>query len=156
MAQLSTTIANAFIANFQDLAKQVHTLADTLSEDQFWVKPYSYGNSFGHLVLHLTGNLNYYIGTQIAQTGYVRARDREFNDSAQLSKSETLKRLDEAIALVTATLEKQTDESLSQQYEAELCPNFIKDRFGILLRCATHFHHHVGQMIYLQKALTNG
>jgi len=33
-----------------------------LSEEQFWIKPFAFGNSFGHLVLHLTGNLNYYIG----------------------------------------------------------------------------------------------
>ena len=155
MVDLSPTIARAFNASFRNLAKQIHTLADTLSEDQFWTKPYSYGNSFGHLVLHLTGNLNYYIGTEIAGTGYVREREREFNDAIRLSKRETLKALDEALALVTATLENQTDESWTEKYEAELAPDFVRNRFGIFVRCATHFHHHVGQMIYLQKALTN-
>ena len=57
---------------------RIRELAAPLSNEQFWQKPYPYGNSFGHLVLHLTGNLNYYIGAQIANTGYVRDRPREF------------------------------------------------------------------------------
>ena len=55
-------------------------------------KPFPFGNSFGHLVLHLTGNLNYYIGTQIAGTGYVRDRDREFTETQHLPKEEVLQR----------------------------------------------------------------
>jgi hypothetical protein len=27
------------------------------------------------------------------------------------------------------------------------------NRFNIFLRCASHLHHHVGQMMYLQKEL---
>jgi hypothetical protein len=42
--------------------------------------------SAGHLPLHLTGNLNYYIGAQIAATGYVRDRDREFTESGSTSQ----------------------------------------------------------------------
>jgi hypothetical protein len=51
-------------------------------------------------VLHLTGNLNYYIGAQIANTGYVRDRPREFNEPAPPSKEEALKRFDEAVMMV--------------------------------------------------------
>jgi len=40
-------------------------VVDPLSNEQFWPKPYPYGNSIGHLVLHLTGNLNYYIGARV-------------------------------------------------------------------------------------------
>ena len=77
MNDLSNTIANGLSSSYQDFGKRVHALTESLSEEQFWKKPYSYGNSFGHLTLHLIGNLNYYIGTQIAKTGYVRDRERE-------------------------------------------------------------------------------
>lgn len=150
MSDLSNTIANGFSASFQEFAKRVHTLAEPLSEEQFWRKPYSYGNSFGHLVLHLTGNLNYYIGAQIAGTGYVRDRDREFTDSLPPAKAEALQRFDEAIAMVVRTLAEQTAETWSQEYEAigaAMCPT----RFSILLRCSAHLFHHIGQMIYLTK-----
>ena len=54
-----------------------------LPREKLWVKPYPYGNSVGHLVLHLTGNLNHYVGAKIAATGYIRDRPREFNDPAE-------------------------------------------------------------------------
>jgi len=50
----------------------MHKWVDPLSNEQFWRKPYPYGNSVGHLVLHMTGNLNYYIGARVAGTGYLR------------------------------------------------------------------------------------
>ena len=78
MDELSGTIAEGLAAHFEELAKVLHRLAEPLSNEQMWTRPYPYGNSFGHLVLHLTGNLNYYIGAQIANTGYVREREREF------------------------------------------------------------------------------
>ena len=34
----------------------------SVAEEQLWTKPFPFGNSIGHLVLHLTGNLNHYIG----------------------------------------------------------------------------------------------
>jgi hypothetical protein len=151
MTELSNTVSNGFIIAFREFEQRVHTLSEKLSEEQFWTKPYPYGNSFGHLTLHLIGNLSYYIGTQIGKTGYVRDRDREFTDSAPPSKAETLRRLDETVGMVIATLQAQTDESWSAPYEAVNLNDSIKDRFGIVLRCTAHFYHHIGQMIYLEK-----
>jgi len=150
MSDLSNTIANGLSSSYQDFGKRVHTLAESLSEEQFWKKPYSYGNSFGHLTLHLIGNLNYYIGTQIANTGYVRDREREFTESNPRPKQEVLQQLDVTISMVVKTLEAQTAETWSQEYQATGA-EYTKDRFGIFLRCASHFHHHLGQMIYLVK-----
>jgi Protein of unknown function (DUF1572) len=151
MSELSATAASGFMNSYRNFSRHVHALSDTLSEEQFWTKPYPYGNSFGHLVLHLTGNLNYYIGARIAGTGYVRDREREFNDQAGRSKEEVLRGLDEAVSLVLATLESQTAETWSEAYEATDAADFVRDRFSVFLRCATHFDHHLGQMIYLEK-----
>jgi hypothetical protein len=63
--------------------EKVHELVEPLSNDELWRRPFPYGNSVGNLILHLTGNLNYYIGAQIAKTGYVRHRDSEFSDSGK-------------------------------------------------------------------------
>ena len=151
MNKLSSTIAGGFINSYRDFAARVHELSENLSEEQFWTKPYPYGNSFGHLTLHIIGNLNYFIGARIAGTGYVRDREREFTEGAPPPKEEVLRRLDEAVTMVSATLEAQADDDWSKEYEATAAADFIEDRFGIFLRCATHFHHHVGQMVYLQK-----
>ena len=84
MDSLHAIIANGLAERYTYLADGVRELAAPLSEEQFWQKPFPFGNSFGHLVLHLTGNLNYYIGAEIAGTGYVRHRDREFTEPKHL------------------------------------------------------------------------
>ncbi|MGA7557562.1 MAG: DinB family protein [Terriglobales bacterium] len=147
MADLKSTIASSLTARYKKLAGAVHELAAPLSNDQFWAKPFAFGNSFGHLTLHLTGNLNYYIGAQIAGTGYVRDRLLEFSESTRPSKAEVLKKFDQAIAMVIDTINHQSAEDWSKEYVAVGAD--ARDRFGIVLTCATHLHHHIGQMMYL-------
>src|SRR5215470_9448496 len=111
MNELSNSIANGFIHAYRDYVQRANALSEKLSEEQFWTKPYPYGNSVGHLALHIIGNLNYYIGAQVAQTGYVRDRDREFTEADPPPKEEVLRRLDEVVELVVKTLEAQTTDS---------------------------------------------
>jgi hypothetical protein len=125
----------------------VRELAAPLSDEQFWAKPFPFGNSFGHLVLHLTGNLNYYIGAQIAGTGYVRDRPQEFVATARPSKESVLKVFDEAVEMVVRTIRSQSAKDWSVAYSAVGVD--ARNRFEIVLQCATHLHHHIGQMMYL-------
>ncbi len=154
MSELSESITGALVRSYREFGQRVHDLSGNLSDDQFWSKPHSYGNSFGHLTLHLIGNLNYYIGAQIAGTGYVRNREREFTEDDPPSKKDILRSLDEAVEMAVATIESETDETLTRAYEAVGAGEWVKDRLSIYLRCATHFHHHLGQMIYLAKELS--
>jgi uncharacterized damage-inducible protein DinB len=134
-------------ARYTKLAGDVRDLAAPLNDEQFWTKPFAFGNSFGHLVLHLTGNLNYYVGAQIVGTGYVRDRPLEFSDATRPSKAEVLKKFDQAIAMVTGAIGSQSAEDWSKEYTA-VGAN-ARDRLEMVLQCATHLHHHVGQMMYL-------
>jgi len=147
MADLKSTIASDLTARYKKLAGAVRELAAPLSDEQFWTKPFPFGNSFGHLVLHLTGNLNYYIGAQIAATGYVRDRPLEFSDATRPSKAEVLKKFDQAIEIVLGTINSQSAEDWSKGYTAVGAD--AQNRFGMVLSCATHLDHHVGQMMYL-------
>jgi len=121
-----------------------------LSDEQFWRNPFSHGNSIGHLVLHLTGNLSYYVGARIAASGYVRNRDLEFTDSRRRPKADVLRGFDEAIALVLATIEGQSDADWTLPYSAERQPD-ASNRLAAFLRCAVHLDHHLGQVIYLSR-----
>src|SRR5229473_4644177 len=113
MSDLHSTLSSVLIDRYTANAARVRELAAPLTNTQFWQKPFPFGNSFGHLVLHLTGNLNYYIGAQIANTGYVRNRPREFNDPNPPSKEEALKRFDDAVAMVQQTIRAQSAEDWS-------------------------------------------
>src|ERR1700681_4414987 len=100
MDNLTNAIANGFICSYRDSARRLRELAEKLPDEQFWTKPYPYGNSFGHLTLHLIGNLSYYIGTEIANTGYLRDREREFTEGSPPSKEQALRQLDETVDLL--------------------------------------------------------
>src|SRR5215813_11036790 len=104
MSALNDTVISGFAERYEMLASLVRKLAEPLSDEQFWQKPFQFGNSFGHLVLHLTGNLKYYIGAEIAGTGYVRDRDREFTEKDRPSKAEAMKSFDEAAAMVSRAI----------------------------------------------------
>lgn len=151
MTDLAQTVSSRLAARYTKLGSMVHDLAAPLADDQFWTKPFAFGNSFGHLVLHLTGNLNYYIGAQIAGTGYVRDRPREFAESLRPSKEEVLKKFDEAMEMVLRTIHDQSEGDWSKEYSATGAE--AQNRFDMVLQCATHLHHHIGQMMYLNFEL---
>ena len=76
MAELTKTVENGLAAYYEYIAMHLHKWVNPLSNEQFWRKPYPYGNSVGHLVLHLTGNLNYYIGARVAELRVSGVRNR--------------------------------------------------------------------------------
>jgi hypothetical protein len=151
MSEINNTSGRVLCKRYAANAARICELAAPLTNTQFWQKPFPYGNSFGHLVLHLTGNLNYYIGTQIAHTGYVRDRPREFNDPNPPSKDEVLRRLDDAVEMVLTTIQAQSPEDWSAEYSG--AGTNAKNRLEMVLQCAAHMQHHIGQMIYLSYEL---
>ena len=144
---LHSTLALVLSDRYKVNAARVRELAAPIAEAQFWQKPFPFGNSFGHLVLHLTGNLNYYIGAQFAKTGYVRDRPREFNDPNPPSKDEALQRFDAAVEMVIKTIGAQSADDWARAYSG-VGAN-AANRLDMIVQCAAHIQHHIGQMIYL-------
>jgi hypothetical protein len=147
MSDLHSTVSSVIIDRYTANAARVRELAAPLTNAQFWQKPFPYGNSFGHLVLHLTGNLNYYIGAQIAKTGYVRDRPREFGDPNPPSKDDALQRFDDAVDMVLRTIRAQSPEDWSTEYSG--VGTDARNRLEMVVQCAAHMQHHIGQMIYI-------
>jgi hypothetical protein len=147
MSDLHATLSSVLTDRYTRNAARVRELASPLTDADFWRKPFPYGNSFGHLVLHLTGNLNYYIGAQIAKTGYVRDRPREFNDPNPPPKEEALLRFDDAVAMVKKTIRAQSPEDWAKEYSG--VGSEAANRLDLVTHCAAHIQHHIGQMIYL-------
>src|SRR5678815_2095358 len=145
MADLNQTVIASLDARFVKLSGGVRELAAPLSDEDFWAKPFPFGNSFGHLVLHLTGNLSYYIGAQIAGTGYVRDRPREFADPSRRAKDDVLRDLDGAVDMVLATLAAQAEGDWGKAYSA-VGAEGVADRLTMFVRCAAHADHHAGQI----------
>ena len=153
MPELTPVVADTLAAYYEGVRDAVHELVAPISTEQLWRKPYAYGNSIGHLLLHVTGNLNNYIGARIANTGYVRNRPLEFSDTSKRPKEQVLADFDAAIAMVAATIRKQSPEDWVAPYSDPTEPG-TTTRFGAFMRMAAHANHHAGQIIYLSKEVT--
>ena len=150
---LSKLVCTSLSLHAGRVREKVRSLVAPLSHDQLWRRPYGYGNSAGHLLLHLTGNLNYYIGARIAGTGYVRDGPKEFADTSRRVKDDVLRAFDEAVDLLIATLAAQSEADWRAPIEAVGAED-VKDRLSMFVRCVAHLDHHAGQMIYICKELT--
>ncbi len=150
IAHTVEVVKEALLTQMQVLSDEIYTLGNSLSEEQFWRKPLVQGNSIGHLVLHLAGNLNHFIGAGLAKTGYVRDREREFTEQQVPSKAEALQQLQDAVALYRRVVESQTVESLAAPHpETEKMGTTI----NALVKTLTHLAVHRGQMSYLVRLL---
>jgi uncharacterized damage-inducible protein DinB len=145
--------SDEFARYFEHLADRVENAVRSVSGDALWIKPFPFGNSIGHLVLHLTGNLNHYIGAMIAGSSYVREREKEFTQEHHPSAEELLESFREAVAMVVRTLHSLDDEGFQALVEHNVP---IQTRLGLVLVCAAHMNNHIGQMSYLVAALKPG
>jgi uncharacterized damage-inducible protein DinB len=149
-SELAAAVGADYARYFEHLAGRVERAVRSVPQERLYVKPFTYGNSVGHLVLHLTGNLNHYIGAMIAGTGYVRDRPREFTEGAPPSATDLLAAFQAAVRMVAQTVCSLDDAGWLAPV-AEQPP--IQTRFGLVLVCAAHLNNHIGQMSYLVRAL---
>ncbi|HZU38569.1 MAG TPA: DinB family protein [Gemmataceae bacterium] len=137
----------ALIGELETLHKEIRAAAEPLDEKQFWTKPLDPGNSFGHLVLHLTGNLNHFVGAKLGNTGYVRDREREFTETKLPAKAEALAGLEAAVVMFRRVVGGLTAEQLAAQHP--------ESRFGsvlnTLMHLVAHFALHRGQISYIVR-----
>lgn len=150
MAADTTTLAKtALIEQMEKLRDEVRDLSGPLSDAAFWSKPIDPGNSVGHLVLHLTGNLNHFVGGQLGGSGYVRDREREFTETRVPSKAEALQKLDDAVAAFRRVVSGLSGEQLAAPHP--------EARFGTVMNALAlllaHFALHRGQMSYMVRLL---
>jgi uncharacterized damage-inducible protein DinB len=143
---------NALIEGLEKLRDEVRKLAEPLSEEQFWTKPLDPGNSVGHIVLHLTGNLNHFVGAQLGGSGYRRDREREFTETNVPTRVEALRRLDDAVSTFRRVVTGLSVEQLAASHP--------EARFGsvvnALVHLLAHFALHRGQMSYIVRLVECG
>ena len=137
----------ALVGEMEILRDAIKTLAEPLNEEQFWRKPLDPGNSFGHLVLHLTGNLSHFAGARLGKTGYVRDREREFTEAEPPAKAEAMARLDEAVATFRRVVEGVPGEHFPAAHPDAMMGTVI----NALVRLVAHFALHRGQMSYIAR-----
>jgi hypothetical protein len=137
----------ALIGQLEHLRDEVREVAKPLSEKEMWMKPVDPGNSTGHLILHVTGNLNHFVGAQLGGSGFVRDREREFTETQLPSKESLLANLDQAVA----TFGNVVGGLSADQLAAPHPDSRFGTVFNALLRLLSHFALHRGQMSYIVR-----
>ncbi len=106
-------------------------------------------NPGGNLALHIAGNLQLFLGANLAHTGYVRDRDREFAVRG-LPKADVLEQLDAAALAVQAGLEALEPAALDREIPAHQAGQTLTLRRS-LLQIAAHLAYHLGQVNYHRR-----
>jgi hypothetical protein len=148
-ATVSAAIAAIFERDLRALRREVEAYED---EPDLWRTVPGIANVAGTLVLHLTGNLQHYLGALWGGTGYRRDRPAEFS-RRDVTRAELLRQIEATRAAV-----KGAQARLSQ---AELTADFPEAVGGAriatldyLIHLSTHFAYHLGQIDYHRRVVT--
>jgi uncharacterized damage-inducible protein DinB len=152
MSDLATLVKTSLVDVLEGLRDEVRKLTEPLTEKEFWTRPLEPGNSVGHLVLHLTGNLSHFAGAQLGGTGYVRDREREFTETNLPSKTAAMADLDSAVATFRRVVAALPAARLTDPHPETRFGNVTK----ALLSLVTHFALHRGQISYIVRLVRQG
>jgi hypothetical protein len=109
-------------------------------------------NSAANLALHVSGNLQHFIGAVLGKTGYVRDRTAEFGTRVG-TRAEVVAQLRATKVVVDRVLSSVGPERVEGDWPEPIHGHVIPaDRF--LLHLVAHLAHHLGQAGYLRRVLT--
>lgn len=135
----------------RDLKKLRSEIEAYKRENNLWLTEKDISNSAGNLCLHIIGNLNAFIGTQLGNTGYIRQRELEFS-AKNVPRTDLLKQIDDTIVIVNNTLDILTEEQLSNDFPIIVFRE--KTSIGYFLtHLTTHLAYHLGQINYHRRLL---
>ena len=142
------TLSGFYERDVNKLAEEINLFKN---ENNIWRLKDGISNPAGNLVLHLSGNLNYFIGTILAKNGYVRKRDKEFSEK-NIPRSQLIVEVQQIIPLMQNTLPNLSKEQLQSEFPVPLGgKNYVIEDMLILL--LAHFNFHLGQVNYLRRIL---
>ena len=147
----ATSIAEAFLAEFETQARVTRRFLERLPEDKLTWKPHDKSMSAGQLAYHLAWVPAGVV--RLVQDNPVQARTT-FDFPQPASRQEVLARFDESVAVVRETLRQFDDQSMKetwclmrgdQQVLAEPRAQFLRDVMF------SHWYQHRGQFsVYLR------
>jgi hypothetical protein len=138
----------------RDLTRLIQELQAFPSDETLWQRPAGVKNSAGNLVLHLEGNLREYIGRQLGQIAYRRARDQEFT-LTRISRDDLVQRMEQVKGLVAKVVSRLSESDLAAAYPERVLEASLSSH-DFLVHLHGHLNFHLGQIDYLRRILTEG
>jgi hypothetical protein len=121
-------------------------------DESVWKNLPGLPNSAGNLILHLAGGSQYFFGTALGNTSYVRNREAEFTKK-DIPRHELKKELLGARQAVLAGFAAMTEEKLEQPFPVRITDTDLSTRLTIL-QLVTHIAYHLGQVDYHRRVIT--
>jgi len=135
----------------RDLNKLKMEIEAYQQEENLWLTTENISNSAGNLCLHLIGNLNAFIGSQLGNTGYVRHRELEFS-TKNIPKKELISSIKETLSILRSTLPNISEEALNADYPMVVFQEKMSTGY-FLIHLTGHLAYHLGQINYHRRFL---
>lgn len=149
MTDTIETIRTLLTRELDAFVREVELMPD---DDTLWKVRGGVTNSCGNLALHVSGNLQDYVGRVLGGSAYVRDREREFSTRAG-SRADVVAELRRAVAAVDDSLRRLEPARLDETFPVAL--SGVQPRIGVLLlHLLSHTGFHLGQAGYLRRLLT--
>ena len=144
---LVPSMAAIFERDLRALAREVEAYPD---ERDLWAQVPGVSNVAGTLVLHLAGNLQYYVGAVLGGSGYVRDRPAEFA-RRNVPRSELLREIEVARTAVSHALGGVLE--VDREFPELIAGKRVRTG-DYLIHLATHFAYHLGQLDYHRRIVS--
>jgi uncharacterized damage-inducible protein DinB len=122
-----------------------------LDDEQIWLRTGYNANACGNLCLHLAGNVRQWILHGVGGQPDLRTRDAEFAARGGVGKEELLAKLRAAVEEACTLIEALPDARLTEVCHPQ---NYTVTVLEAIYHVVEHFSLHVGQIIFLTKAVT--
>lgn len=145
---LRKVLTEIYVRDLNKLKTEIKSYSD---ESKLWQVEKNINNSAGNLCLHINGNLKYFIGAVLGNTGYVRDRDIEFKNKNILIE-ELLKSTDETIDIVEKTISSLSEKTFTEIFPAKFSDQTVTTGY-LLIHLAAHLNYHLGQINYHRRLI---
>lgn len=152
MSSLSPTISQSFSYYFQDFLQRVENISSDLIRRRVLEQPLFLWHQHRQSCRPSHRQSELLHRHTACRNRLCTGSPRRVQHRGAPAKAEILQQLRNVIELVINTLAAQNEEDWSAGYQA-IGVDDVHDRFSIFLRCAVHFHHHIGQMGYTKDEI---
>ncbi len=135
----------------RDLGKLKAEIENYSSDDKIWLTAGTIKNSAGNIAQHLIGNLNYYIGNVLGNSGYLREREKEFT-LRDIPREKIITEIEN----LTKTVDDVLDSLDETEFEKKYPVNVFNEPMSVgffLVHLTDHLNYHLGQINYHRRLL---
>jgi len=141
-------LAQLFDRDLDRLAKEIKAYKQ---ESDIWKLPDGISNTGGNLCLHISGNLQHFVGQVLGNSGYERKREAEFGDK-NVATATLLKEIETTQKVISKTLKSLAPEQLATNFPIEVFGKPMTTSF-FLIHLNGHLNYHLGQINYHRRLL---